>query len=197
MTQQGDRNFERNMRTLAEQVAEACRGLRTPPLAAPTIPLPDRATAELAQAQQREARGRHLNAQNILDNGRDAYHLAARDPLLSQEVAPRVRVLKPEGMQRVLASGMVPDAAIQSLSGGRLQNVAQAQAMLSQGGQPAQLLTRDFSNFMESFSPARELRMPQAPAAIQQICTVVEPQHPPRTPAAPQGGGFGQPRPSR
>lgn len=194
MTQQGDSRFEHTVRRLSQQVADACRGLQgTQAPAIPNVPLPAQTANQLLQEQRRERRALRSDAQTVLDNGKDAYNLALQDPRLSQEVAPRVRVLTPQGMQRVLDTGMVPDAAIQSLSGGRLQSAQHAQHVLQAGGVPAQLLTRDFSNFMQSYSAARALQSPAAGAAIEQICTVVEPQHPPHTPSARQQDGFGQP----
>lgn len=199
MTQQGDQRFEARIALLRQQVADACRGLQNQPVTtAPNVPLPDYAISQLRQQERRQAGRQFSNAQTILDNGEDAYRTALQDPNLSTQVSPSVRVLTPAGMQRVLQTGMIPDATIQGLSNGGLQNVQQAQQILQRGGDPAQLLTRDFSNFMHSFSASRAVRSPAAPSAIEQICSVVEPQHPPRTPATPHQGGFGQPnRPTR
>ncbi|MBY0355440.1 MAG: hypothetical protein K2Q12_06875 [Rickettsiales bacterium] len=189
---------------LAQRVADACR--RMVAAGQPVVidsTLPPHLQQRQVRGVQVEQRQAHLAAVSVLDAGRDAYAVALRDPNLSRSVddpygRPIGRLLTPAGADRVLGTGLIPDETVRAITNGAWTNVAAAREMLARGGSDADRFASDFTVFMHSFSPSRAAQSQVGPAAIQQVCTVVEPVTPPRTPQAsppanPHRGEFGQP----
>lgn len=204
----GTPQTEHALAKLEQQAADACRVIRdgVPRQAPPALPqgvvLPDQVIQQLArqgQRQERQARQEARQAPHeVLDNGKEAYGVVLRDPTLSMEVPGlrNTRVLTPAGMERVLETGLISQ---EMLPGGMTQG--QATQILQAGGEGAQRLTAEFSNFMNNYSARRAERQAGfAASAISGICRVVEPSHPPvQAPppvVPPQRAepGFGQPR---
>ena len=202
---EGTPQTENIFRQLAQRVVTACRtiaGGSQPTFIDRSLPYHmQEKQARRAQLDQRYAR---QASPDVLDAGKDAVTAALRDGNLSRTISdpqgrPIGNVLTPAGMERVLASGMIPDAAIATTSHGDVQNVGQARAILARNDEGSQRLAADFTGFMQTFQPGRAAQAYSGPAAINQVCTTVESITPLVTPRGQGGalnpfqGGFGQP----
>lgn len=201
---EGTPSTENTFRNLAQRVADACRTMLRAANPAPIDPyIPPHLQQRQANNNRLDQRHAGWGAASVLDAGKDAVTAALRDPNLSRTVTdaqgrPLGAILTPAGMDRVLSTGLIPDAAIQGTTHGQVPGVAAARAIIAGGGPGAERLASDFTGFMYSFQPNRAAQSPIGAGAIGQVCTVIEPVTPPRTPATlsptnPYLGGFGQP----
>lgn len=100
--------------------------------------------------------------------------------------------LSPAGMKAVLESGLVPPQLLLMATEGQVSRTEDAQAILAQGGENAQILATLFSDTMNSRQQIRQLEMGNRKfealhnQAVHDVCEVLPPAPTPQPDAGPK-----------